>query len=148
MTKRLRAYVLLAATIACASDASQVVDPPLVIVDTFGGPLGYLVIHGTVRSLSGSLPVNSLVDIGGCRPAVWGATTTTNAQGAFSITSSGPLVDLMPSEWQMSARRDTLHADGCRVIVNRNGIARDSIDVRFGPTAASPAQYTLDVTVP
>jgi len=115
--------------------------------DDWGPPLGYTVVSGTVRSRSGPNPELAQVGIGRCQPEnVLGAGAKTDANGRYEITASTPPFGLLPLALQTS-RPDTLNFH-CFLFVYYDGVIRDSLDVKLGPSANNPTRYSLDLWIP
>ena len=139
------AWVLLLAAVIVGCSRND--DASMIIAENWGAPVGYTVIRGAVTSRTGVVPPRSWVDIGNCRPQVWAGEAQTDAYNTFSITSHLPAIGELPMVGILTTRPDTLHV-ACSVMVNRDGVVRDSIDIHFGPSAANPTQYYLSITIP
>lgn len=134
-----RILVLAVAVVGSACRASDTV-----IVDDWGPPAGYAVLTGTVRRTSGALAAGVEVMFTRCASPVGGYLTgaTTDAAGHFRATGQLPPRGVLPP-----GIADTLRLR-CDVFLDRAGVVRDSVTVRFAATTQSSPVITIDLVAP
>lgn len=130
-----RMFVAVATLVACSSGR---------IVDNWGPPAGYAVLRGKVSQTSGAPAAKVEVAFSRCASPVGGflASTTTDAAGQFRVEAQLPPQGVLPS-----GIADTLRLR-CDVFLDRSGVARDSVWVRFAATAQEAPTTIVDLVAP
>jgi len=115
-----------------------------VIVDDWGPPAGYAVLTGTVRHAGGAPAPGVEVAFSRCASPLGGflAAATTDAAGRFRASGQLPPVGAFPVR-----EVETLRLR-CDVFLDRSGVARDSITVRFAPSIQAAPVTTIDLVAP
>ena len=116
-----------------------------VVVDDWGPPAGYASIDGRVTRASGAPVASAEVAFARCDAPLGGflGAAATGSDGGYHLEGALPPRGAFPS----SMNADTLRVR-CRVIVNRDGVARDSIDVQFRRERPAAPLQALDVVLP
>ena len=115
-----------------------------VVYDDWGPSAGHAVVSGTVRSLGHTVTPGTWVDVSRCGAPIGGyfGSGQTDSAGRYQAEGHLPPVGLLPT-----TRLDTLSVR-CYAFVGRDGLVRDSLLIRFAPSAQLAAQHTLDLMVP
>ena len=113
-------------------------------VDDYGPPAGYAVLAGAVRQPGGTGAAGIEVTFTRCATQVGGflAAATTDAAGRFRAEAHLPPRGVLPR-----GITDTL-ALRCYVFLDRSGVVRDSVSIRFAPTREAAPVTTVDLMLP
>lgn len=114
------------------------------IVDDWGPPAGYAVLAGAVHQPGGAGAAGVEVTFTRCGDPVGGflAAATTDVAGRFHAEAQLPPRGVLPR-----GITDTLKLR-CYVFLDRSGVVRDSVSIRFAPTRAAAPTTTIDLVVP
>ncbi len=128
--------ILLAALASACGDAMS--------GDGWGPPAGFALLDGTVQLADGGPAVGVEVSFSRCGEPIGGylTSTTSSSAGTFQVEAHLPPVGLRP---RLVAESVQLR---CQVFLDRTGIARDSVTVRFASSAANAPITRLNLRLP
>lgn len=115
-----------------------------IIGDNRGPPAGYAILNGTVQQADGGPAAGVEVSFSRCGDPIGGflTSTTSTAAGTFQVEAHLPPVGLRPSLVAASVQLR------CDVFLDRTGIARDSVVLRFAAAASNAPVTRLMLRLP